>query len=280
VIVDFCAYLGNWPPYQLPIGNATGLIRVMDRCGIGASFVSLVDGAFLLNPREANGRIADLVAGHRDRLLPVGTVNVCSPCWRADVADGIDRLNLAGFRLHPMYQDYALDCESALALAQVLAEHQRPLFVASFIDEKRFHHPAIHVPPVPLARILGLVRHAPRTTIVLNNLIVEEASMLLEEPDLPLDNVFLDVNAMDKPFNGLTQLIEHHGSERLVYGSQVPFLYPEATLALVGESSIPEEEGTAILERNWRTSQTLRDLVESAGRNEDIACPIQPSHWN
>ena len=270
MIVDFCAYLGNWPPYQLPVGNATGLIRVMDRCGIGASFVSLVDGAFLLNPQEANGRIADLVAGHQDRLLPVGTVDVGSPCWRADVADGIDRLNLAGFRLHPMVQGYALDGESTLALAQVLAEHQRPLFVASFIDEERFHHPAIHVPPVPLAHILGLVRHAPQTTIVLNNLTVEEAVMLLEEPGLSLDNVFLDVNAMDKPFNGLAQLIEHHGSERLVYGSQVPFLYPEATLALVGESSIPEGEGTAILEQNWRTNQTLHSLVESAERNQGL----------
>ena len=121
MIVDFCAYLGNWPLYQLPISNATGLLQAMDRCGIWAAWVSLVDGAFLLNPREANERLKDLVAQHLDRLYPVGTINVNLPGWRDDVLDGIERLNLSGFRFFPTYHDYALDSAEAIALATLLA---------------------------------------------------------------------------------------------------------------------------------------------------------------
>lgn len=261
MIVDFCAYLGSWPLYQLPISNATALLRVMDRCGIWAACISLVDGAFLLNPREANERLKDLVAQHLDRLYPVGTINVNLPGWRDDVLDGIERLNLTGFRLHPTYHDYALDSAEAIALATLLAEYQRPLFVAAFIDEERFQHPAIRVPPVSLASMAGLIQHAPQTTLVLNNLKVEEAMILLERPDLSLGNVFLDINAMDTPFNGLAQLIERYGSDHLIYGSQVPFLYPEATLALVQEPGVPQTATDAILEQNWRTNDTFRRLI-------------------
>jgi predicted TIM-barrel fold metal-dependent hydrolase len=263
VIVDFCAYLGHWPLYQLPISNATGLLQVMDRCGISAAWVSLVDGPFLLNPQEANERLSDLVAQHLDRLYPVGTINVNLSGWCDDVLDGIQRLKLAGFRLYPTYHDYALDSEEVIALATMLTEYQRPLFVAAFIDEERFQHPAIRVPPISLASMANLVHHVPQTTLVLNNLKVEEAMTLLERPDLLLDNVFLDVNAMDMPFNGLAQLIECHGSDHLVYGSQIPFLYPEATLALVQESGVPQSATDAILGQNWRTNDTFRRLIGS-----------------
>jgi predicted TIM-barrel fold metal-dependent hydrolase len=236
----------------------------MDRCGIGVAFVSLVDGAFLLNPGEANERITHLVARHRDRLLPVGTLNASLPGWRDDALDGVERLNLAGFRLHPTYHGYALDSPEAVAVAETLAEYQRPLFVAAFIDEERFQHPVIRVPPVLVAHMANLIRQAPQTTFVLNNLKVEEAITLLGESDLSLDKVYMDVNAMDIPFNGLAQLVERYGSDRLAYGSQVPFLYPEASLALVQESAIPPAAAEAILEQNWRANAVLRSLVAGA----------------
>jgi hypothetical protein len=193
--------------------------------------------------------------------LPVGTVNLNLPGWRDDALDGIRRLNLAGFCLFPTYHDYALDCSEAIALATLLAENQRPLFVAAFIDEERFQHPAIRVPPVSLASMVSLIHHAPKTTLVLNNLKVEEAMDLLERPDLPLDNVFLDINAMDVPFNGLAQLVERHGSDHLVFGSQIPFLYPEATLALVQGLDAPQTAIEAILEQNWPTNDIFRILL-------------------
>ena len=261
MIVDFCAYLGHWPLYRLPVDNASELLRVMDRCSLDAAFVSLAEGAFLLNPGEANDRIADLVKAHPDRLLPVGTLDLTLPYWRDDVTNGLEQLKLGGFRLHPTYHGYTLDSEQVTELAALLAEYQRPLFVAAFIDEERFQHPALRVPRVRAADMIHLIRRAPKTTIVLNNLEFEEALLLLEEPDLSLDNVFIDVNALDKPFNGLALLSERVGSRRLIFGSQVPFLYPEAALALVQESGLPPEEIEAILARNWRTSDTFCRLI-------------------
>jgi predicted TIM-barrel fold metal-dependent hydrolase len=262
MIVDFHAYLGNWPPYQLGVNDAAGLIRLMDRNGVAVTFVSNVEGAFAFNPVEANERLARWVADYRARLVPVGTLNPSLRNWRADAQESIERWNLAGVRLHPSHQGYALNSDQVTALADWLAERRLPLFLATFIDEERFQHPAMRAAAVPVASIIELIRRALRTTIVLNNLFPEEVEMIWQATDLSLENVAMDVAALDKPFDGLQNILNRFGSARLVYGSQTPFLYPEATLALVRANGFAETDVNAILEHNWRNYPALARWVK------------------
>jgi len=260
MIVDFCAYVGDWPTYELPYRTADGLLSLMDRCGIGAACVSLAGGMFSFDSREANERLVRAIEGYRDRLWPIGTLDPTIPTWREDLADGLERLGLAGFRLHPTYHDYTLDAPEVLDLAVLLADTGHPLFVALHVDEERFQHPAIRVPQVPIAGILSLIRQAPATTIVLNTLKVEHALSLLEA-ELPLDRVYLDINQMDIPFDGLQVLVKTSGADHLVFGSQMPFLYPEAALMVVEHSGLSEAEIEAILEHNWQANPILAGLA-------------------
>lgn len=264
MLVDFSAYLGNWPFYQLPVQSGKGLVAVLDRVGIQAAFVSLIDTAFLFDPRQGQERLSRLTDGCRGRLLPVGTVDPTLPCWQDDLCESFERYDFAGCRLYPGYHGYAVNCSEAVTLARLLADYERPLFVPFFIEEDRFQHPAIDISPHSLDQVADLIRQAPDTTIVLNSVPVEQAATLLGTPDLPLDHVFIDVNAMDKPFDGLVQVIQTYGSGRLVYGSQVPFLYPEATLALVREAQLTSPGATAILDHNWRSSGALQRLLDRA----------------
>jgi predicted TIM-barrel fold metal-dependent hydrolase len=264
MIVDFCAYLGHWPMYQLPATGAADLVRIMDRCGIDLAFVSLVDGIFLLDPDEANARLASLVEGTRDRLLPVGTLNPSLPGWWNDLDVGIEQHGLCGFRLFPNYHAYELDSVGLTQLAQELARRRLPLFLACYVDEERFQHPAVRAKPLTIPGIVQLLRVSPETTAILNNVSCDEALALLRTPDLDLENVFLDINAMDKPWNGLEELLRAAGSDRLVYGSQAPFLYPEAPLALLTQSGIPAHQQAKVLQSNWRTSTILSRVVKDA----------------
>ncbi len=256
MIVDFCAYLGDWPTYELPYRTADGLLALMDRCGIGAACVSLAGGMFRLDAREANQRLAREVEGHRDRLWPIGILDPTVPTWREDLHDGLGALGLAGFRLHPTYHGYALDLPQVLELAGSLADAGRPLFVALHVDEERFQHPAVRVANVPLDAIARFIRLMPPVTLVLNNLKVEHALPLLSS-GLSLDRVYLDVNAMDMPFDGLRSLVQAHGAGRLVFGSQMPFLYPEAALMVVAHAGLSAADVDAILETNWHSDPVL-----------------------
>jgi uncharacterized protein len=265
MIVDFCAYLGDWPTYQLPYRTADGLISLMDRCGIDAACVSLAGGMFRFDAREANEELTGAIAAHRDRLWPIGTLDPTIPTWEEDLDDGLDRLGLAGFRLHPTYHGYALGAPDVVRLATELAGARRPLFVALQVDEERYQHPAIRVPNVPIAEIAELIRQAPHTTLVLNNLKVEHALSLLgtglDQNRVSQNRVFMDVNAMDMPFDALRSLVEAQGAGRLVFGSQMPFLYPEAALMLVAHAGLSIEEREAILERNWQLNPVLARMA-------------------
>jgi hypothetical protein len=239
MIVDFCAYLGDWPTYELQYRDASGLLHLMDRTGIGAACVSLAGGMFYYDAREANERLVREIGEQRT--------------WREDLEDGLERLGLIGYRLHPAYHGYAPDAPEALELAEQLALAGRPLFLALYVDEERFQHAAIRVPEISVSGLVSLIRGAPQTTAVLNGLRTAQARQLLEA-GVDLGRVYLDVNAMDQDFEGLLSLARDHGVERLVYGSQMPFLYPEAARMVVEHSGLSAREIEAILEENWRAS--------------------------
>ncbi len=114
---------------------------------------------------------------------------------------------------------------------------------------------------MPIESLIDLIRRVPHTLLVLNNLTPEQALRLLQAPDLSLDNVFVDVAAMDKEFDGLAKVLGQCGSRHLVYGSQVPFLYPEAPLALIQENGFSDAEIEAILERNGLNHPVLARVI-------------------
>ncbi|MHB1295793.1 MAG: amidohydrolase family protein [Anaerolineae bacterium] len=249
MIVDLHAYLGDWPTYTLCHRDADGLLRLMDRCGIGAACVSLAGGMFYHDAREANACLCREIAPQRDRLWPIGTLNPCAATWRDDLADGLERLGLHGFRLHPTYHGYRLPEPIVLDLARALAERGCPLYIARTVDEPRFQHPALRVPEVPVADLATLAGASPETTLVFNGLKTADALTLIAT-GVALDNVYLDVSAMDQGLHALRSLAARCGVGRLVFGSQMPFLLPEAALLVVAYSGLGEAESEAILERN------------------------------
>ena len=257
MIGDFCTYLGHWPPYPLHYNDAAGLLHLLDRCGIDFAFVSGLEGFFALDVGEANEKLVQQVAGYERRLRPVGVLDPSRPTWRRHLAEGHNRLGIAGFRLHPAYHGYRLDSSEAIEVAREVGETGQPLFIATFVEEERFQSPAFAATPVPAGQILTLLEAAPQTTIVLNNLTPEEATWLEEQnPSLP--NVLFEINAMDKPGDGLAALVRRFGARRLVFGSQAPFLYPEAALALVLTSSLSAAAIQAVLRENWQQHPVLR----------------------
>ena len=114
----------------------------------------------------------------------------------------------------------------------------------------------VRVQDVPVSDIAAFVRSAPHTTIVLNGCKTTHAAELLAS-NTSLDQVYMDVNAMDQDFEGLQALVAQFGLERLVYGSQMPFLYPEAALIVVEHAGLEDVDVEAILAYNWRTSPVL-----------------------
>ncbi|MHB0858438.1 MAG: amidohydrolase family protein [Anaerolineae bacterium] len=259
VIVDFHAYLGDWPTYTLRNHDATGLLRLMDRCGIGAACVSLAGGMLHHDAREANERLCREIGPHGGRLWPIGTLNPCAATGQDDLVDGLERLGIHGFRLHPSYHGYRLREPVALELTGTLAGRRCPLFIARMVDEPRFQHPALRAPEVPLDDLAALAAASLAIPLVINGLKTADA-LTLVETGMALDNVYLDVSAMDQGLHALRSLAARCGAGRLVFGSQMPFLLPEAALMVVANSGLGQDEIEMILERNAQATPFLQPL--------------------
>jgi predicted TIM-barrel fold metal-dependent hydrolase len=215
---------------------------------------------FYYDAREANQRLCREVAAHRDRLWPIGTVNPTVTTWRKDVDDAVEKQGVVGFRLYPSYQGYALDAPEVEALAAHLARLKCPLFIALYVDEERLQHPAIRVPDVKVADVAALIARVPETTFVLNALKTTHA-IELYKVGVDLKRVYMDVDAMDQDFEGLRRVVEQCGVEQLVYGSQMPFLYPEAAQMVVACAGLSEGNVKAIMTGNWASSPVLSRLT-------------------
>lgn len=271
MIADFCTYVGNWPTYPLSYADPTGLLQLMDRNQIQLAFVSGLDALFAYSVGEANQQLARLLDTDLARLRAVGALNPVLPTWRRDLTDGL-RLGLAGFRLHPAYHGYGLDRPEAIAAARAVGTAGLPVFVAAFVYEERFEHPALSVRSLPTDEIAALMQAAPDTTFVINNLDPAGAISILESRH-GVENIWLDINAMDKPRDGLSTLVRRCGVGHLIFGSQAPFLYPEAALALALADDLSQEEGEAVLFGNWRQNPVLRHAagLEDSFSREDIS---------
>jgi predicted TIM-barrel fold metal-dependent hydrolase len=256
MIIDFCTYVGSWPTYHLPQRTPRELVERMDRCGIGSACVSLAGAMLRFNTDGANSELAASLRPFRSRLWPIGSLDLTMPTWRSDIRVGLERYRLHGFRLHPTYHGYALDSDTAIECAQFLAELRTPLFIALYVDEERFQHAALRVSEVPLAELANLVRRAPKATYVLNGLKVEHA-VSLHETGVMTSEIFMDIGAMDMPFDGLHTYTERFGAGRLVFGSQMPFLYPEAALMVLAHAGLTCADRAAIAELNVKSSPVL-----------------------
>jgi predicted TIM-barrel fold metal-dependent hydrolase len=263
MIVDWCAYIGAWPTYELRYRDAGGLIHLMDRCNVDAACVSLAGGMFYHDTRGANERLSREVAGHCHRLWPIGVVNPTVTTWREDVQDGLERLGLVGYRIHPSHHRYSLDSPEVDALAAYLARIECPMFIALYVDEERLQHPAIRVPDVAISDLIALIARAPETTFVLNALKTSHAIELFES-GIDLQRAYLDVDAMDQDFEGLERLVERYGARQLLYGSQMPFLYPEAAQMVVACGGLTEARVNAIMAENWTSSPILSRIASQS----------------
>lgn len=144
-LVDANAFLGEWPFQDFDGLDAAGLLDRIDAEGIDKALVSASEGTFYRNVHDANRRLRDRVTGHEDRLLPVATVNPTYPEWERDLREAVDKWGFRAVKLLPLYHDYDLNEEAAVACLEVCDELGVPVILAANVEDKRKRHPRVRL---------------------------------------------------------------------------------------------------------------------------------------
>jgi predicted TIM-barrel fold metal-dependent hydrolase len=231
MIVDVNAYLGHFAFRPLRHNTAQGLLELMDRKGIDRAVVSSASGITYRNPQAGNEELAAEVKGHRDRLIPFAVLNPFYAGWRDDLKTCHQEFTTAGIRLYPKWHNYELSDRCCLDLVEAATERGMIVSIPIRVEDKRQRSWLVDVPDVPLDEIVALVKACPQARFVLvNGLDFVRSPLGRKDSGLPSNYVIELSRVTALLANELGQLLTQLGPERLVFGTGIPFNYPDAAL--------------------------------------------------
>jgi len=242
MILDTNAYLGHFAFRQLRHNTPDALLRLMDEKGIARAMVSSADAITYRNTQSANEALAAATTPHRDRLVPLAVVNPFYAGWKDDLAACHERFGMKGLRLYPKWHNYALADECCLDLVGRATERGMPISIPIRVEDYRQRSWLVDVPDVPLGEIVELVKARPDARFILVNG-AGYTRGALGKPDggLPA-NYWIEISRLSAVLaNEIGQLVSNLGADRVVFGSGMPFKYPDPALVKMEVLDLPAE---------------------------------------
>jgi predicted TIM-barrel fold metal-dependent hydrolase len=230
-MIDVNACLGHFAFRQLRHNTAAGLLRLMDRKRIERAVVSSAASITYRNAQSGNEEVAAEVKAHRDRLIPCAVLNPAYAGWQYDLGICHRDFGMRGLRLYPRWHNYRLTDSSCLELVHAAAELRWPVSIPLRVEDRRQQSWLVDVPDVDHEEIAALVRSAPKASfILLNGSGYVSSSLGRKGSPLPA-NYAIEISSLTAVLaNELGQLLETLGPDRLVFGTGMPFHYPDPAL--------------------------------------------------
>ena len=231
MILDVNAYLGHFAFRQLRHNTADSLLTLMEAKRIDQAVVSSASAITYRNTQAGNEEVAAEVKGHRDRMIPFAVINPFYAGWRDDLKICHEEFGMAGLRLYPKWHNYSLSAPCCLELVNAATERGLVISIPLRAEDSRQRSWLVDVPDVPLEEIVALVRSCPNARfILLNGLGYARSPLGRKDSGLPA-NYAIEISRLSALLdNEIGQLITNLGAERLMFGSGMPFSYPDPAL--------------------------------------------------
>ena len=224
-MTDHNAWLGHWPFRDLgDRGNATFLLKAMDRLGIERTWVSPLDAILQRSPRAANASLAAIVEHDADRLT-------CVPLFHPGLADGGEVIRELGGRssgtsvvrllppLHAINERYTERNLEALVASGVT------ILLTRRLVDPRARHPMLPIPELTNEDVLWWLRRLAGATVILAGCVIGEVEALKD--DILGSNTLVESSFLDAE-ESLDVARKMLGSHRVVPGSNAPMNFQEA----------------------------------------------------
>ncbi len=240
-VIDTNIDLFQWPFRRLPLDETDALVAKLHGLKVNKALAGSFEALLHRDVSGVNLRLAKACEKYPE-LEPVGAINLSLPDWEGDLQRCLDDLGMRSVRLLPNYHQYSLDAPECQRFLGKAAESDLLVQIAVAMEDTRTQHPLVQVPDVDLSPLAQF----PEAKIQLLNW-RPRRSQLEELAALP--NLYLDTSRADGT-DGVAQLLEVLPLKRVLFGSNAPFLIPEAALIRAYESELEESQVRALLSEN------------------------------
>jgi uncharacterized protein len=251
MIVDVNAYLGHFAFRRLRHNTAVSLLELMDAKRIDKAVVSSAAAITYRNAQAGNEELAEEIRGHSDRLIPFAVINPFYAGWQDDLEICHEEYGMKGLRLYPKWHNYRLSDPCCRELMNAATERGMVISVPMRVEDNRQRSWLLNIPDVPLAEIIELVKAHPKARfILLNGIGFTRCALGRKDNGLP-PNYAIGLSRLSATLaNELGQLIANLGPERLMFGTGMPFNYPDPALVKLEVVDASEADKLKILAQN------------------------------
>ncbi len=254
MIVDVNAYIGHFAFRRLRHNTAASLLALMDAKKIDKAVVSSADAITYRNTQAGNEELAEEVRGHSDRLIPFAVINPFYAGWQDDLKICHEEFGMKGLRLYPKWHNYQLSSPCCGELVDAATERGMVISIPIRVEDNRQRNWLLNIPDVPLKEIVELVKARPKARfILLNGISYTGCPLGRKDNDLP-PNYAIGLSRLSAVLaNELGQLITNLGAERVMFGTGMPFNYPDPALVKMEVLDASEADKQKILSQNALT---------------------------
>ena len=241
-IIDFHAHLGEYYNMHIPSASAESMLKVMDRCGINKTIISPTIGIssdFVLG----NDLMLETVQKYRNRFYGACLVNGHYPelsirelerCFEKDKT-------VVLIKIHPLVTKCKLNDERMKSIYDFATNNKIPVLVHTWLDDDNYGNLDIFKKVAKeYAGINWIMGHSggPYGSYV--------ATQIAKE----LSNVYLDITLSMCPARQIEFFIAEVGSERVLFGTDNPFIDPRPQIGRVCLAEISREDRVNIFSGN------------------------------
>jgi len=254
MIVDVNAYLGHFAFRRLRHNTAASLLALMDSKQIDKAVISSASAITYRNAQAGNEEVAEEARGHRDRLIPFAVINPFYAGWKHDLKICHDEFGMAGLRLYPKWHNYQLSSPCCRELVNAATERGMVISIPIRVEDNRQRSWLLNVPDVPLEEIVELVKAHPKARfILLNGIGYTRCPLGRKDNGLP-SNYAIELSRLSAVLRDeLGQLITNLGAKRVMFGTGIPFKYPDPALVKLDVLDASEADKEKIRSQNAMT---------------------------
>jgi len=254
MIVDVNAYLGHFAFRRLRYSTTASLLALMDSKRIDKAVVSSAGAITYRNAQAGNEEVAQEVRGRSDRLIPYAVINPFYAGWQDDLKICHEEFGMAGLRLYPKWHNYQLSSPCCREMVDAATERGMVISIPIRVEDNRQRSWLLNVPDVPLEEIVELVKAHPKARFILLNGIGYTGCLLGRKDNGLPSNYAVELSRLSAVLaNELGQFITNLGPERVMFGTGMPFNYPDPALVKLEVLDASETDKEKIRSQNAMT---------------------------
>jgi predicted TIM-barrel fold metal-dependent hydrolase len=209
------------------------------------------------NAQAGNEEVAAEVRGHTDRLVPFAVLNPAYAGWRDDLQTCHERLGMKGVRLYPRWHNYRLTDPACLDMVHAAAARGMAVSIPLRVEDRRQQSWLVDIPDVAQDEVAALVKAAPEATFLIVNGSNYGSSLLGRKNNGLPANYALDIALLSAELGSeIWQLTVNLGEDRVVFGTGMPFHYPDPAIVKMEILDVPESAKEKI--RRGNAARLLR----------------------